>query len=117
MYHYPAFYLLSRFSIHIPQVDQVTYMFHELTHFDAIYSPCTVDHEYMYIRVLGLNATRALNNLQSYAFYAKDLRLARGKDYLVLSRSPPSPSSRAYMTDSESDDQGTERRETTRTTA
>ena len=89
-------------------------MLHELTHLDAIYSPPTVDHEYMYIGVLGLNATK---DAQPYAFYAKDLWLARPKHYPAPSRSPSPSSSRAYTTDSESDDEGTYRRETTRTSA
>ncbi|KAF8442556.1 hypothetical protein BGX38DRAFT_1045022, partial [Terfezia claveryi] len=66
----PLFFNLMYFSTTPWEMDQATSMLHELTHLGAIYTPWTRDHGYSYWGIRRLNKTKALNNAQSYAYYA-----------------------------------------------
>ncbi|RPB19941.1 zincin, partial [Terfezia boudieri ATCC MYA-4762] len=76
VYNCPDLFNLPRFSTNLLQKDQVSSMLHELTHLEGIYFLPTKDLEYLHKEVLGLNTTSALQNADSYAYYAKAVCLA-----------------------------------------
>ncbi|KAF8430942.1 hypothetical protein BGX38DRAFT_1058735, partial [Terfezia claveryi] len=70
VYNCPSFYKLQRFSQDLKEQDQVSSMLHEFTHLGGIYFPPTRDKKYIHEEVVALSTIDALENAQSYAFYA-----------------------------------------------
>jgi len=76
VYTCPLFFTLQRFAPSLFEKDQISSMLHEFTHLAAIYSPPTIDHTYLHKTIVTLNTSRALQNADTYAFYAKAVCLA-----------------------------------------
>ncbi|KAL4894485.1 Deuterolysin metalloprotease family-domain-containing protein [Aspergillus ambiguus] len=74
----PGYYQSEAVSDICGYLDQAAISLHEFTHATAVYSPGTEDLAYGATAVLGLSSSQAMNNADSFAYYASSVYLGCG---------------------------------------